>query len=75
MGCVRLLLKFCFHIDFFAPRCTEFIYYVILTLDLAFSPRLKGKIFLYCFLQRKLLRAPDSSKNSRYGSSGKTGFA
>jgi hypothetical protein len=30
------------------------------------SPATKDKIFLYCFLRRKLMRAPDCRKNSKY---------
>jgi hypothetical protein len=37
--------------------------------NLAFSPspELKGKIFVVLFLQQKLTRAPDCSKNSKCG--------
>jgi hypothetical protein len=40
--------------------------------ELAFcpSPELKGNIFFFLVLHRKLIRAPVSSKNSKYGAAG-----
>jgi hypothetical protein len=40
--------------------------------ELAFSPSqgLKGKIFFYWFLHRKLIETPDSSKKSKQGAAG-----
>jgi hypothetical protein len=51
----------------FASLRSEFT----LLLDLAFSPSpgIKHTIFFYCFFQRILKRALDSSKNSMYEAS------